>query len=178
METTKTNTVDENLRKLSVYPWPEDGSFPKQYITFTDDTVEISEKTENNMIVMRSYKHYLWEIMLILNKADDTVGMMPIRPIMEDNIKEIFSDPAKLHLLVMYPWKKEEEIQNILWTIDDILENPMTLNIEGYDPRKKDKYTIRDYLGEDPDKTWKDFGPDNCRDDPAPGNGNGPQEAY
>jgi hypothetical protein len=173
----KPSTVDENLRKNAIYPLPEDGSLPKQYITFLDDTVEISEKAENNFAIIRSYKHYLWEIMLILNKADDTVGVMPIRPILEDNIKELFVDPVKLHLLVTYPWKSEMEIQDILWTIDDILENPLTLNIENYDPRKKKSYTIRDYLGEGPDKKWKDFGPDGCG-----GNGfnfgPGPQGAY
>jgi len=176
METTKT-TVDENLRKLPVYPWPEDGSFPKQYITFTDDTVEISDKAENDMAIIRNVKHYLWEIMLILNKLDGSVGMVPIRPILEDNIKELFADQTKLQLLVSYPWKPEIEIQDIIWTINDILENPLTLNIENYDPKKKDKYTIRDYLGEGPNKTWKDFGPDDCGGGSS-NFGPGPQEAY
>jgi hypothetical protein len=161
----ESNSIDENLRKQAIYPLPEDGSLPKQFITFTDDTIEISEKAENDFAIIRSYKHYLWEIMLILSKIDGTVGVIPVRPIMEDNIKEIFSDQRKLNILFNYPWKLEMLIEEIIWTIDDILENPLTLNIENYDPRKKDSYTIRDYLGEGPNKTWRDFGPDGDNQD-------------
>jgi hypothetical protein len=147
------NTVDNNMRKLSVYPWPEDGSYPKQFITFADDSIEISEKAENNFTILRSYKHYLWEIMLILNKIDSTVGMIPVRPIMEDNILELFSNQMKLNLLVNYPWKSKMLIEEIIWTIDDIIENPLILNIENYDPRKK----MRDLRQ---NKESRDFDPD------------------
>lgn len=134
-----------NMEKFIIYDHP-DNPYPKQYITFTDDNIEISKINENDQIIMRSFKHYLWEIMLILNKSTGDVDMIPIRPIKEEFILNIFRD-FDLSILITYPWKESIELQDIIWTLEDIKENPLVLTIKDYNPRNKNNHFRRNDEG-------------------------------